>query len=111
MKYFNLYMPTENAKALYYKLCIEMHPDKNPSKEGAVLEFAEMKEEYKDYEAIMRRKNEITSYFNKKAPVKTIQPTDVEKVLSKGIDLLNISSKIFKEVKSVIIEFRNFDKR
>ena len=47
--YFNLEMTADEAKALYRKLAVELHPDKNSDKDGAHLAFIKLNNEYEAY--------------------------------------------------------------
>lgn len=49
MNYFSLEMTAEEAKALYRKLAVQMHPDKNKDKDSAHLEFIRLQNAYEAY--------------------------------------------------------------
>jgi len=48
-KYFNLEMTADEAKSIYRKLAVELHPDKNSDKDGAHLAFIKLNNEYEAY--------------------------------------------------------------
>lgn len=47
--YFNLEMTAEDAKTLYRKLAVQLHPDKNKDKDTAHLEFIRLQNAYEAY--------------------------------------------------------------